>query len=310
MKKRIFAAIVAALAFLPSQAQIMLTPYIESTINGLNENNYTIAENRLRNIISSNGMASGYGGRFALACKITALQREVAGTKLCQRLEISFAIGDNFANACFGSTSIECLGIGNTEGQAMTAAIRNIKSTPQLKAIVAQAKQRIIDYYEKNGPSIIRKAQGLVTAQQWEEALYELTAIPEECSCYKQALDMMDNIYKKHLDHDAAQLLSQAQAIWSADPNPGWSADRATELLGQIDTSAECYPQAQALMKKIHNRVKNVTEREYADAKAKEQAEMKATVALEKARIEACRDVAVAYAKRKVTVNHYYRTWF
>ena len=63
-------------------------------------------------------------------------------------------------------------------------------------------------------------------------------------------------------------------------------------------------------MKKIHNRVKNVTEREYADNKAKEQAMFKANVALEKARIDACRDVAVAYAKRKVTVNHHYHSWF
>ena len=310
MKKRIFAAIVSLLVFLPSQAQIMLSPYIESTIGGLTENNMTIAENRLRNIISSNGMASGYGGRFALACKISALERNMADNMLAQELEITFAVGDDFSGTCFSSTSIEVVGIGKTEGQAMTAAIKNIKSNPKLKAMVAQAKQRIIDYYEKNGPNIIRKAQGLVTAQQWEEALYELTAIPEECSCYKQALDMMESIYKKHLDHDAAQLLSQAQAIWSSDPNPGWAADQATALLGQIDTSAECYPQAQALMKKIHNRVKNVTEREYADNKAKEQAMFKANVALEKARIEACRDVAVAYAKRKVTVNHHYHSWF
>ena len=310
MRKKIFAAIVAALAFMPMQAQIMLTPYVESMINGLNENNGQLAINRMRNIISSNGMVSGYGGRFALACKIVALETGTTGQKMIQKLEVTFAIGDDFANACFGSTSVEVVGVGASEGQAMTSAIKNIKSTPQLKAIVAEAKQRIIDYYEKNGPNIIKKAQGLVTAQQWEEALYELTAIPEECSCYKQALDMMESIYKKHLDHDAAQLLSQAQAIWSSDPNPGWAADQATALLGQIDTSAECYPQAQALMKKIHNRVKNVTEREYADNKAKEQAMFKANVALEKARIDACRDVAVAYAKRKVTVNHHYHSWF
>ena len=309
-KKHFLAAIIAAMTFLPSQAQIMLSPIIDSAINGLTENNVTIAEGRLRSVISSLGMESGYGGRFVLACKVAALQREVSGTKLIQHLEITFAVGDNMANACFGSTSMEALGIGNTEGQAMTAALKNIKSTPQLKKIIAEAKQRIIDYYEKNGPTIIKKAQGLVTAQQWEEALYELTAIPEECSCYPQALSMMEKVYAAHLNHDAAQILAQAQAMWSADPNPGATAQQAMQLLGQINTSAACYPQAQALMKKIEARVKNVTDREYADAKAMEKARLNAATAVAKARISACRDVAVAYARRKVVVRNYYRSWW
>ncbi len=308
--KKFFLAVAFALSFVPSQAQIMLSPIIDSTINGLTENNVTIAEGRLRNVISSLGMESGYGGRFVLACKVAALQREVSGSKLIQHLEITFAVGDNMANACFGSTSVEVYGIGSSEGQAMTSALKNIKSTPQLKKIVAEAKQRIIDYYEKNGPAIIKKAQGLVTAQQWEEALYELTAIPEECSCYPQALSMMEKVYAAHLNHDAAQILAQAQAMWSADPNPGATAQQAMQLLGQINTSAACYPQAQALMKKIEARVKNVTDREYADAKAMEKARLNAATAVAKARISACRDVAVAYARRKVVVRNYYRTWW
>lgn len=302
--KKFFATVIIALACLPSQAQIMLSPIIESTINGLTENNMTIAEGRLRNVISSLGMESGYGGRFVLACKVAALQREVSGSKLIQHLEISFAVGDNMANACFGSTSMEAIGIGSSEGQAMTSALKNIKSTPQLKKIVAEAKQRIIDYYEKNGPSIIKKAQGLITAQQWEEALYELTAIPEECSCYKQALAMMEKVYETQLNHDAAQILAQAQAMWAADPNPGYTAEEAMRLLGQINTSAACYPQAQALMKKIEARTKAVTDREYRDKVAMDKARLNAAVAVTKARIQACRDVAVAYARRKVVVRN------
>ena len=59
MKKKIFATIFAALAFMPSQAQIMLSPVVDSTIGGLTDNNVEIAENRLRNVISSLGMESG-----------------------------------------------------------------------------------------------------------------------------------------------------------------------------------------------------------------------------------------------------------
>lgn len=312
-KKKLFSALIAAMVFLPSQAQIMLTPVIDSAIDGLTENNITIAENRLRNVISSLGMESGYGGRFVLACKVAALQREISGTKLIQHLEITFAVGDNVANACFGSTSMEALGIGNTEGQAMTAALKNIKSSPKLKSIIAEAKQRIIDYYEQNCGGILQKAGGLVTAQEWEEALWELTAIPQEVSCYQDALAMMEGVYDAHLNHDARQILNQAQAIWAADPNPGWSADEAMRILSQINTSADCYPQAKALMNKIEARVKGVTDQRYKDAVNMEKARLNARTAITKARIQACRDVAVAYARsrpRVIVRNNYYRTWW
>lgn len=308
--KKLFAIAFAAMMMQPGKAQIMISPIIDSAIDGLTENNMTIAETRLRNIISSVGMESGYGGRFVLACKVTALQREVSGTKLIQHLEINFAIGDNTANACFGSTSMEALGIGNTEGQAMTAALKNIKATPQLKAIVTEAKQRIISYYEENGPGIIARAKGLITAQKWEEALWELTAIPQECACYPEALSMMEAVYEEHLNHDARQLLNQAQAIWASDPNPGWGAEEAMRILGQINTSADCYPQAQALMKKIESRVKNVTDQHHKEQVAMERARLNASAALEKARIQACRDVAVAYAKSRPKVVVHYRSWW
>lgn len=314
MKKKIIATIVAVLAFLPSSAQIMLTPVFDSTIGGLNENNTTIVEERLRRMISALGMESSYGGRFVLACKVAALQREVSGTKLIQNLEVSFAVGDNVSNICFGSTSVEVMGIGNTEGQAMTSALKNIRATPQLKAIVAEARMHIIDYYEENGPGIIRRAESLLSAHQWEEALYEISAIPQECSYYPRALKIMNQVFVSHINHNARQVLNVAQAVWSSDPNPGPAADEAMRILSQIDPSADCYPQAQALMRRIESRVKGVTDRRYNDAVSMEKARLNAAVAIEKARVRACRDVAVAYAQSRPRVvvrnNYYYRTWW
>ena len=180
--KKIFSLALASFSALPFSAQIMLSPCFDSSIGGLTDNNMAIVEGRLRNVISSCGAESGYGGRFVLGCKVAALQREVSGTKLIQTLEVTFTIGDNVANACFGSTSVECSGIGNTEGQAMTSALKNIKGGPQLRDLVNEAKFRIIDYYEKNGRGIIMKARTLITTHNWEAALFELTQIPQECS--------------------------------------------------------------------------------------------------------------------------------
>lgn len=293
-----------------ASAQIMLSPVFDSAIDGMNENNVSILEGRLQSLISSMGMESGYGGRFVLACKVAALQREVSGTKLIQNLQVSFAVGDNESNICFGSTTTECIGIGNTEEQAMTSALKNIKANKQLKDLVASSKERIIDYYNKNGAAIIQKAKALIAAQKWEEALCELSAIPQECACYNEALAMMESTYLAHINHDAAQVLAEAQAVWSADPNPGPAAEQAMAILATIDSSAKCYPQAQALMKKIEARVQNVTDQRYKDAVALERARINTRATLEKARLQACRDVAKAYARRSVVVRNYYRSWW
>jgi len=293
-----------------ASAQIMLSPVFYSTIDGLNENNGSILEGRLQSLISSMDMVSSYGGRFVLACKVSALQREITGTKLIQHLQVSFAVGDNMNDICFGSTTTECIGIGNTEGQAMTSALKNIKANRDLKDLIASCKTRIIDYYNQNGAAIIKKAKGLIAAKKWEEALYELSAIPQESSFYPEALSMMENTYVAHINHDAAQILAEAQAVWSADPNPGPGAEEAMAILATIDPSAKCYPQAQALMKRIESRIQKVTDKRYNDAVALEKARINTRAALEKVRINACRDIATAYARRTVVVQNHYHTWW
>lgn len=308
--KRLIVLTVLVLNSAFCSAQIMLSPIIDSSIEGLNTNNETIAESRIRNIISSAGMASSYGGRFILACKISALQREVSGTKIIQHIEVSFAIGDNISNNCFGSTSVELYGIGNSEQQAMTNALKGIKNTPKLKELIVLSKERIVEYYDNNAPAIIKKAMGLINNQKWEEALYELTPIPEECSHYSEVLTVMEEAYSSKINHEAAQILNQAKAIWSSDPNPGPNAERAMEILATINTGAKCYPQAESLMHEIAKRVRNVKDSKIQYEREREAARLKSQTELAKERLAVYRDVAIAYAKKKTVVNHYYRSWW
>ena len=72
--KKIFSLALASFLALPLSAQIMLSPCFDSSIGGLTDNNMAIVEGRLRNVISSCGAESGYGGRFVLGCKVAALQ--------------------------------------------------------------------------------------------------------------------------------------------------------------------------------------------------------------------------------------------
>ena len=309
MKRILLLLVVASVTAFSGYGQIQLTPYVSATTGGVDSNNSDVIETRLRSLISQMGMESGYGTRFILAVRVNLLDRYMTGgapPRIGQNMQVTFAVGDAESGTCFGSCTQAVKGTGQTEQAAMLAGFRNIKATQELKDLIAQSKQNIINYYDTNGPAIIQKAKGLITAQEWEEALYELSAIPQECACYSQALSLMNQVYQEHINHDAAQVLAEAQAVWSADPNPGPAAEEAMAILSTIDTSAKCYPQAQALMKKIESRVQSVTDQKYKDALALEKARLNTAATLEKARINACRDIAVAYAKSRPKVV--YRT--
>ena len=227
-----------------------------------------------------------------------------------QYLSVTIAIGDGITGACFGSTTFEVKGLGETEQEAMLSAVRNIKNNKDIKDLVATARERILSYYEENAANIIAKAKSLESTQEYEAAMAELSAIPQECSRYQEAQSMISKIFQSNINHDAGQLLLEAQAVWAADPNPGPSAEMAMAILSQIDSSAKQYPQAQALMKKIETRVKTVTDKIYNDEVAYRNAKLKAETTLANARIKASRDVAVAWASNQPKVVYNIRGWW
>jgi len=254
-----------------SFSQITLTPMVYSSANGLNASNISIAESKLRNIISQNNMLSSYGGRFVIACKIDPLQSEVYGTKLIRHLGVSFAIGDNATGNCFGTTSMECLGIGNTEEQALSSALRNIKSNKDLNQLIKDSKDKIVDYYDQNGKMILKKAQGLMVSQHWEEALYELSFIPKESKYYDDALSLIEKVSKDYINHTSLSMLNQARALWASNPNSEDNLKEIVALLSQVNSSSECYDEAQSLIKQIGKKMEENTEKEYKDQKEMEE---------------------------------------
>lgn len=298
---------------LGANAQIFLTPAVDSDAGGLDKNTLGAIDGRLRTIISRAGCESGYGGRFVMAVKVSLLDRNFtnsAPVMIAQTIQVTLAIGDVQTQSCFGSTTFEANGIGPTEAAALLSAVKSINpNSPEFKKLVADSKAKIIDYYTKNGPSIVGSAKSLMTNHQYDEAIEKLADIPQECPNYPEAANMMTTIYQSNINHDAAQILAEAQAVWSADPNPGPGAEQAMAILSGIDTSAKCYPQAQALMKKIEARVKTVTDANAAHERQMEKARLNTAAALEKARIRACRDIAVARAKSRPKVVYHFSRW-
>lgn len=313
MFKKLLCSIALLAGVVSASAQMQLTPVASGTAKGLDQNVSEVIENRLRSIIAANGFTSGTNSRFVLAARFNVLDKQVIPgppTKIVTVLEVTLAVGDGFSNTCFESRSFEVKGAGNSEQRAILSALKSLKTkNPAISELVATAQQRITDYYEKNGASLIAQAKTLITSQEYAKAIDQLSGIPIECSHYKAAVAAMNEAYQKEIDSRAASILMEAQAAWAADQTDA-SGDKVVALLSQVDPNSSSYPKAQALIKQVAARIQKLHDEALAYDRKMEQMKLQTAADLEKARVKAARDIAVAYAQNQpkvvYKVRHYW----
>jgi hypothetical protein len=208
-----------------------------------------------------------------------------------------------------------------------------------------EGKNKVINYYITNCDFIIKEAFTLVKQEKYDEAIYQLSLVPDVCQdCYFKCLDTLASVYQQKIDADCKLKFNEAKTTWSAAQNPT-GAEKAGDILSTINPMATCQPQIDAFIKTIDAKLKadekarwQFKMKQYADkiAAQKEQvriAEEKSkrddtyrenqsqrdAVAqekqfqrnheLDKIRISAYRDVAVEYAKNQpktVTYSNIY----
>ena len=271
----------------------------------------TKVENQLMRAVSSHGViADPYYGQFFVTGRFdNTLDDVVPGPPVRHVINGTFTvyIGDAINQQVYASTSFDVKGVGNSEERAYINALSSIGSKRnQLAQFIEGAKEKIIDYYNKNYKSYLAKAQTAMSQRNYAEALYYTTSIPECCIGYAEASRLTLSIYQSNIDYEGEVLLAEARGAWAANPNED-GAREAWSYLSRIDPSAACYGEAMKLGEQIRKTVK-----ENWDFEVKEK--YRDAVALEKQRIAAARDIGVAFAKSQPRVitnfivsNRYYR---
>lgn len=292
---------------LSTWAQIHISPYMVPTHeNGMNGQTAELVSNSLRELLSQAGALSRFGNsRFVMTAKCVSTGKEVLGnapTRIISRYNASFSIGDGVSGTCYATQNMELTGVGKTDEQAAINAMRTIaKQSDKLKQLIRNAEQRIMDYYNRNSASIFAKAKSLIAGSDYEQAIYELSLIPQEADAYGQAQLLLQDAYRRYVNHNAAQLLQQAQAEWAANPSKE-NAHNVAALLFEIDASATCRPQVEKFLLKVEQQSKVDLQREH-DLKV---AEMEHNAELRKAYFKAMENIAAAYANSRPSVIHYH----
>jgi hypothetical protein len=283
--------------------KIALSVVMPENVDGLDISQLSKLESKIIQITTKAGLsASGFSQNFVIYPKFAIYETNVVEGGMQNitvvTAELSLYIKQISNNMLFASVSKSLKGSGKTKELAITNAISQIPvSDKEFLSFIQSGKQKIIAYYEANCDDIIKKADSQIKMQDFEQAFGLLMSIPEEvASCYDKILNKAIETFKSYQNQLCTELLQQAKARSAA-----MDYDGALEILAKIDPSSKCYGEQQSLFKSIENKIS-------AEVKKQWDFEMKQyndAVGLEKQRINAIKEVAVAYYKSQPTTVNY-----
>ncbi|MEB0248867.1 MULTISPECIES: hypothetical protein [unclassified Mucilaginibacter] len=288
------------------RGKVTLAAYIPDQVEGLPDAARNMLGNKLNQIISQNGFGGDEGQRFIITSNIVVASKDMLSTAppmTALVLDVNLYIGDGYEGTKFASTILSVKGVGENEAKAYINAFKNISlDSPKLQAFVEKGKEKIIAYYNTHCDVIIKQAQTLANTGRMEEAIYNLTSVPQACTnCYARSMAQVAPIYKKQIEKACSVKLAQAKTVFTANQDVN-GANAAGEILQQIDPSATCYKEVKVFIAQMGKRVKEIDNREWSFKLQEQKNDMSI--------INAARDVAVAYAAQPRTTVYNVHGWW
>lgn len=295
--------------------KITVTPYVAEN-SGVPQASMAVLESKLKSLVTQSGFGATSGDRIILTAHVTPISEDITPTAppvYIYTLNFDLYIGDGFGGTLFNTLQIEGKGSGKTKDQAYLAALKSLNpNNPKLKAFIKEGQEKVLEYYELNGPSIIKKAESLAALQKYDEAAFELMSIPEGCTAlYDQANNVLEAMFIKQVNEEGKRYLAAARNEWSSGQNKD-AAERAGQHLAKINPSSVCYKEAESFQQEIAKHIKAIDNREwsfkmqqYKDDTAYRSKLLASQTKLESQRISAARDMYVAAASRPNIVYRY-----
>lgn len=291
--------------------RIALATYVPNQIAGLPEEARSLLANKISQITSNNGMGgSSKNERFFMTCNVAVLTKEITSTSpsmTALNLEVTFYIGDALDGKKFASASVQVTGVAASETKAYIDAFKRIKiQDASIVTFADQGKNKIIEFYNSQCSFILSEAQAMVDQNKYDAALYKLSSIPMVSkTCFDKAYSMIAATYQRQIDYECQQLLIKANSVWNVKQNFD-AAQEASSYLVKIVPGSKCYGEAESLNQKMGQRITEIDQREW-NFRLKQQQD---DIDIQKATIQAARDIGVAYGENQPNVQYQYETVF
>jgi hypothetical protein len=286
---------------------INLATYIDASVEHKTEGATQVLANKLDQIVTTNGLSNGFS-RFILTANVVTVTKDVIGTaptSVAYTLTVTFYIGDGFDGNKFATVSKNVKGVGINETKAFINAFKNINaSDSQLQSFIDKGKKEIINYYNSRCDLIIKQARLLETQNQFDEAIFLLTSIPDACTdCFAKSIAVVEEIFEKKINMECKLKLQEAKLLWASNPTFD-GASLVAEILNDINPRATCFKEVVAFTTTVAKRVLELDGREWQFTVDKE-------IGLERDRIKAMRDIGVAWGNgQPKSVVYNVRGWW
>ena len=286
--------------------RIAVCAYVPEQTSPLPEEASAALESKMRQMISAQGMEStDYYSRFVVMPQISVSEKTVIpGVRplVQMEVEVSFYLGDSSNGNVYGRCTKTLTSVQPSEQKAYTAAFKSLNvKDPEVVKMLLEGKKKILEYYETQIDLIIKQAESLAAANDFEAAFGMLISVPNVCKeAYNKAMDAAASIYQSYMIHEAGILLQKAWAVWKAGQDIA-AAEEAVSLISQIDPAAGKQAEVDKLLASIEKRVKELDKREWESI----QTQLTREYNLEKSSIEAARAVGEAWAKNQKPATYY-----
>lgn len=287
------------------KGRLALSVWVPETIEGLPALAKSNLENKLGQIVTANGIGGdAINSRFVISANVNPLTKDItSGGMQAITLNVTLYIGDGFEGKAFSSYSTTVKGVGENETKAYLSALRNMKTNdPGYQTFVNNGKSKIIAYYNAQCDFIIREAKVLAGMNRFDEAIFNLTSIPDVCTeCWNKAMDAVAPIFRQKIDFECKEKINLANNVWNAGQS--WdAAQQAGAILSTIDPNSSCVNEIKPLANKIEKRIKEVDGREWDFF-------YDYNIGLKRDMIKAYRDVGVAWGQGQPQTIIYKSLW-
>ena len=284
--------------------KIALSVIMPENVDGLDFSQLSKLETKITQIVSNSGMAaSGYNNNFVIYPKFAIYETNVVEGGMenitVVTCEMSMFIKQVDNNILFSSISKQLKGSGKTKLIALTNAISKIPTNDKdFQLFIETGKSKIVAYYDSKCGDIISRSESLAKMQDYEQALGLLMSVPEEVNCYGKVQEKSIEVYKAYQNQKCISQLQEAKVEIAAN-----NYNSALNILSQIDPSTTCFKESQTLIENTATKVDQEEKKQW-EFQMKEYSD---NVALQKLRINAIKEVAVAYYNSKPnTLNYNY----
>ncbi len=310
MKQIIIAVALALAAGASAYAQqersekVPVAVYYPESVNTIPADAAAVLMAKLNAATTRNGMgALNEAPQFYVTCIPVENEKYVipgSPTKYFFKADLNFYVVDAFGKKIFSTWTLPSKGVGNSENKAMIECYKAFSpSSDAVSKFFNDTDALIKSYYEGRMDLIIKKANTLAAAYAYEEALYELSVVPEACKNYEKILDAADIIWKKYIDDKAAKALAKARSIWAAGQDAA-AASAAGEYLAEILPDSKYYDEARKLSDEMKARVKSDIDY-YRKLEARDNAQQHE---LAMGKVNAWKEIGVAFGTHQQPVTY------